>query len=83
MGNQILKNLKMSSDVTQWHDVAVLRGSLCNLMMEGARSFSEFGNWGGVSYPPTPTPVTPSFIHFHLSKGNYLRNVVLKFSGSE
>ena len=77
MGNQILKNLKMSSDVTQWHDVAAGRGSLCNWMMEGARI------WGGVSYPPTPTHVTPSFIPFHLSKGNYLRNVVLKFSGSE
>ena len=46
MGNQILKNLKMSSDVTQWHDVAAGRGSLCNWMMEGARSFSEFGNLG-------------------------------------
>ena len=35
MGNQILKSLKMSSDVTDWHEVAAGRGSVCNWMMEG------------------------------------------------
>ena len=50
MGNQISKNLKMSSDVTEWHDVATGRGSLCNWMMEGARYFSEFSKLGGVGY---------------------------------
>ena len=42
MGNQILKNLKMSSDITGCHDVAARRGSLCNWMMEGARYFTVF-----------------------------------------
>ena len=46
MGNQIYKNLKMSSDVTEWHDVAAGRGSLCDWMMEGARYFSTIGNLG-------------------------------------
>ena len=30
------KNLKMSLDVREWHDVAAGRGSLCSWMMEGA-----------------------------------------------
>ena len=30
MGNQILKKIKMSSVVTEWHDVAAWRGSLCD-----------------------------------------------------
>ena len=29
----------MSSDVTEWHDVAAGRGNLCNWMMGGARLF--------------------------------------------
>ena len=37
---KILKCL--SSDITEWHDVAAGRGSLCNWMMEGARYFSVF-----------------------------------------
>ena len=46
MENQIYKNLKMSSNVTEWHDVAAGRGSLCDWMMEGARYFSKIGNLG-------------------------------------
>ena len=46
MGNQILKNFKMSLDSTEWHNVAAVRGSLCNWMMEGARYFSEIGSFG-------------------------------------
>ena len=44
MGNQSSKNLKMSSDVTDWYDVAVGRRNVCNWMMEAATYFSEFGN---------------------------------------
>ena len=36
----------MSSDVTDWHEVAAGRGSVGNWIMEGARYFSEFGNLG-------------------------------------
>ena len=36
----------MSSDVTEWRDVAAGRGSLRNWMMEGARDVPEFGNLG-------------------------------------
>ena len=46
MGNQILKNVKMSSDVTEWHGIAAERGSLCDWMMEGAMYFSEIGDFG-------------------------------------
>ena len=45
----------MSSDVTEWHDVAAGRGSLCNWIMEGASNFSEFDNLGEVLVTPTPT----------------------------
>ena len=68
----------MSSDVTEWHDVAAGRGSLCNWIMEGASNFSEFDNLGEVLVTPTPTHAL-----LHQSKGVYLQNVVLKFSGSE
>ena len=37
--------------------------------------------WEGVSYPPHPP--TTYLVPLHLSKGVYLQNVVLKFSGSE
>ena len=37
IGNHIQKNLKMSSNVTGWHDVAVGRGSVCNWRMQGDR----------------------------------------------
>ena len=46
MENQILKSFKMSSDSTEWHDVAAGRRSLCDWMMEGARYFSEISNLG-------------------------------------
>ena len=46
MGNQIQINLKMSLDVTDWHDMAAGRGSVCNWMMERTKYFSEFGNLG-------------------------------------
>ena len=36
----------MLLDVTEWHDVAAGRGSLCDWMMEGAAYFSEIGNLG-------------------------------------
>ena len=36
----------MSSDVTDWHEVAAGRGSVCNWMTQGARYFSEFRNLG-------------------------------------
>ena len=45
-GKKNLKNLTMSSDVTEWHDVAAGRGSLYNWIMEGASYFSEFDNLG-------------------------------------
>ena len=46
MGNQIQKNLKISSDVTDWHDVAAGRESVCNWMMEATRYLSEFDDLG-------------------------------------
>ena len=80
MGNQIQKNLKISSDVTDWHDVAAGRESVCNWMREATRYLSEFDDLGRcVASPTHPIPTTP----VHLSKGAYLKNVVLKFSGSE
>ena len=33
----------MSLDITNWHEVAAGRRSVCNWMMEGTRYFSEFG----------------------------------------
>ena len=42
----------MSSDLTEWHDVATGTGSLYNWMMEGARYFSEFANLGRCWIPP-------------------------------
>ena len=40
MGNEILKHLKMPSDV------AAGRGSVCNWLIKAARHFSEFDNSG-------------------------------------
>ena len=45
-GNNGKPNLQMSSDVTEWHDVAAGRGSLCDWMMEGASYFLKIGNLG-------------------------------------
>ena len=45
-GKSNSKNLTVSSDVTEWHDVAAGRGSLCDWMMEEARYFSKIGNLG-------------------------------------
>ena len=52
----------MSSDVTEWHDVATGRVSLCNWMMEEARYFSEFGNLGEM-LDTYPLPPLPYFLH--------------------
>ena len=72
----------MLLDVTEWHDVAAGRGSLCDWMMEGAAYFSEIGNLGGGGVSYHLPPPTPSLIPLHLSKEVYLRNAVSKFSGS-
>ena len=33
----------MSLDITDWHEEAAGRGSVCNWMMKGTRYFREFG----------------------------------------
>ena len=50
MGNQILKNLKMSSYVTDWHHVAAGRGSVWNWLMKGLDIFHNSVIWGDLSY---------------------------------
>ena len=70
----------MLLDVTEWHDVAAGRGSLCDWMMEGAAYFSEIGNLGGevlVTTYPHPHPPSSPFIYlrkfiFEMQSRNFL-----------
>ena len=80
----------MLSNVTDCLDLTACRGSVCNWMIKGARNFSEFSNLGrcyllemGGKIFQTKMNVTlcPTSSFPHLSKGVYLQNVVLKFSG--